>query len=443
MSDYSSLHKQVVFTNLSDTEIEKLIDILNSKRSNGSKKNPKSAELSNEERAFLQCCRENRENEKGEISCPKCGTFKDIRPYGKYKGRQRYRCRLCGRTFADTVGTVLYRSKLSISTWIQFIRFVLQGESCRTISRELHINKSTVLYNRHRICSILREFTENKDKFPSMAEGDEYYYGLSFKDIKDPSFFVDTLGRMPFTHMSRTKRYEYVAQLGYDEDFVEELKMLEIYRKNSLMAFVDEEDLKSQTKFSRAVNAMEKPKCLEVLKTLDEQQKKKVGISNQQVCILTCVDPTHNHYLQSVCVGRIQPKHIEKTLVPHFTKDTILVTDSHSAYKRVANKRKIPLRQIPSGKHTSNGYSLAHINGYHRNVSGFFYPYQGVSTKYLPNYLSLFYWKEKHKDLTYEDQAYEIISLLAMQAKKIPLNQFKNTPITIDLKGILGHPQRA
>lgn len=126
MSDYSSLHKQVVFTNLSDTEIEKLIDILNSKRSNCSKKNPKSVELSNEERAFLQCCRENRENEKGEISCPKCATFKDIRPYGKYKGRQRYLCRLCGRTFADTVGTVLYRSKLSISTWIQFICYIVR-----------------------------------------------------------------------------------------------------------------------------------------------------------------------------------------------------------------------------------------------------------------------------------------------------------------------------
>lgn len=31
-------------------------------------------------------------------------------------------------------------------------------------------------------------------------------------------------------------------------------------------------------------------------------------------------------------------------LVTHFSKDTVLVTDSHRAYKTVANKHKIPLK---------------------------------------------------------------------------------------------------
>ncbi len=122
-----------------------------------------------------------------------------------------------------------------------------------------------------------------------------------------------------------------------------------------------------------------------------------------------------NHYLKPVCVGRIEPKHIQKNLVPHFTRDTMLVTDSHRAYKTIANKNKIPLHQIPSGKHTIEGFHLGHVNGYHHNVSDFLYRYHGVSTKYLSNYLAMFYWKEKHKDMTYRDQAYEIISLLAMQ----------------------------
>ena len=56
------------------------------------------------------------------------------------------------------------------------------------------------------------------------------------------------------------------------------------------------------------------------------------------------------------------------TLVPRFTEDTVLVTDSHRAYKTVANKYKIPLNQIPSGKHTSGGFHLGHINGYHHNI---------------------------------------------------------------------------
>ena len=58
---------------------------------------------------------------------------------------------------------------------------------------------------------------------------------------------------------------------------------------------------------------------------------------------------------------------------------------------------KIPLNQIPSGKHTSGGYHLGHVNGYHHNISVFMYPYHGVSSKFLDYYLALFYWVEKNK----------------------------------------------
>lgn len=246
-----------------------------------------------------------------------------------------------------------------------------------------------------------------------MAEGDEYYYPLSFKDKKDPDFFLEILGRMPYTHRSQSQRYEYVEKQGYPPTFVDAIIKNEQYRKEQLLNYAGFEELKSQSKFSDAVNDMEQPKVFEVLKTLHEQPKKKVGISNQQVCILTCVDPSRNTFAEPVCVGRIAPRHIEKSLVPHFTQDTLLVTDSHSAYKSVANKHKIPLRQIPSGKYTSGGYHLGHVNGYHHNIS------------------------------MLEDQAYEIINLLSMQANRIPLNNFKDIPLTIDLKGILDCPQMA
>lgn len=52
----------------------------------------------------------------------------------------------------------------------------------------------------------------------------------------------------------------------------------------------------------------------------NEQQKKKRGVSNQQVCCLSCVDRNKNQFLQIVCVGRIWASHIEKTLVPFFTR---------------------------------------------------------------------------------------------------------------------------
>ena len=219
-------------------------------------------------------------------------------------------------------------------------------------------------------------------------------------------FFLGTLGRMPYTHLTFEKKIEYVEKQGFDIDFLHRYIKNEEQNKAELLDYVKLGDLKSQEKFSNALNGMDTKKIIEVLNTLHEQQKKKRGISNQQVCCLSCVDRDKNHFLQPVCVGRILPTHIEQALVPHFSKDTVLVADSHRAYKTVANKHKIPLKQIPSGKHTSGGYSLGHINGYHHNISDFMYLYHGVSSKFLDYYLALFYWIEKNKDKSYLDQAY-------------------------------------
>ena len=429
-SNFNDIQKQIAVADLTAEQIQALVSALQNRRS-------ARPQLTKEEKVFFQCCREHRSyaNEKDldTVVCPHCGSVKSIK-HGTRNGRQRYLCKDCGKTFGDTNGTVAFRSKLSVAKWIEFIKLTLQGESCRTIAKELGINKQTALHNRHRVCSVLHQLVSNQDDFRSLAESDEYYYPLSFKDVKDPMFFLGTLGRMPYTHISYRKKIKYVEKQGFDIDFLHSYIKNEEENKAELLNYVKLGDLKSQEKFSNALNGMDTEKIIEVLKTLHEQQKKKRGISNQQVCCLSCVDTNNNHFLQSVCVGRIQPIHIEQTLVPHFTEDTVLVTDSHRAYKTVANKYKIPLNQIPSGKHTSGGFHLGHVNGYHHNISDFMYLYHGVSSKFLDYYLALFYWVEKNKGKTYLEQAYDIITLLANQTKKIPLDKFKYKPISFDMK---------
>ena len=431
-SNFNDIQKQIAVADLTEEQIQELMNALQTRRN----AKPK---LTTEEKVFFQCCREHRSyaNDKDldAVVCPHCGSVKSIK-HGTRNGRQRYLCKDCGKTFGDTNGTVAFRSKLSVGKWIEFIKLTLQGESCRTIAKELGINKQTALHNRHRVCSVLHQLVSNQDDFRSLAESDEYYYPLSFKDVKDPMFFLVTLGRMPYTHLSYEKKIEYVENQGFDIDFLHKYIKNEEQNKDELLDYVKLGDLRSQERFSNAINSMETEKIIQVLKTIHEQQKKKRGISNQQVCCLSCVDTNNNHFLQSVCVGRIQPIHIEKTLVPHFTEDTVLVTDSHRAYRTVANKYKIPLNQIPSGKHTSGGFHLGHINGYHHNISDFMYLYHGVSSKFLDYYLALFYWVEKNKHKTYLEQAYDIITLLANQTKKIPLAKFKYKPISFDMKGL-------
>ena len=429
-SNFNDIQKQIAVADLTEEQIQELMNALQTRRN----AKPK---LTTEEKVFFQCCREHRSyaNDKDldAVVCPHCGSVKSIK-HGTRNGRQRYLCKDCGKTFGDTNGTVAFRSKLSVGKWIEFIKLTLQGESCRTIAKELGINKQTALHNSHRVCSVLHQLVSNQDDFKSIAESDEYYYPLSFKDVKDPMFFLGTLGRMPYTHLSYWKKIKYVKEQGFDIDFLHTYIKNEEQNKAELLDYVELGDLKSQERFSNAINGMETEKIIQVLKTIHEQQKKKRGISNQQVCCLSCVDTNNNHFLQSVCVGRIQPIHIEQTLVPHFTEDTVLVTDSHRAYRTVANKYKIPLNQIPSGKHTSGGFHLGHINGYHHNISDFMYLYHGVASKFLDYYLALFYWVEKNKGKTYLEQAYDIITLLANQTRKIPLDKFKYKPISFDTK---------
>ena len=432
-SNFNYIQKQISFAKLTVEQIKELMSLLQTKRSDKSK-------LTKEEKVFYQCCRERRsysaKKDLDTIICPHCNCDK-YTLNGTKNGKQRYKCKNCTRTYGDTNGTVVFRSKLSIQQWIELIKLTLQGESCRTIAKELGINKQTVLHNKHRICSVIHQFVSNQDDFKSLAESDEYYYPLSFKDIKDPMFFLGTLGRMPYTHRNYGQKLEYIEKQGFDSAFLQSLSVNEEQIRNELLKYVNYDDLKSQEKLSNALNGMETEKIIQVLKTLSEQQKKKRGISNQQVCWLSCIDRNNNHFLQTVCVGRIWASYIEKALVPHFSEDTVLITDSHRAYRTVANKHKIPLKQIPSGKHTSGGYSLGHINVYHHNISDFMYLYHGVSSKFLDYYLALFYWSEKNKHKSYLEQAYDIITLLSNQAKKIPLNKFKDKPISFDLKGML------
>lgn len=206
--DYADIQKKISVAVLTDQEIQELMAILHTKQS----VKPK---LTHEERVFYQCCRERRSYSANQdldtVVCPHCGSVKSIK-YGTSKGRQRYLCKDCKKTFGDTNGTVAFRSKLTVSQWLEFIKMTLQGESCRTISKNLGINKQTALHNRYRICEVIRQLVSNQDDFRSLAESDEYYYPLSFKDKKDPMFFLGTLGRMPYTHRGYWNNIKYVEK---------------------------------------------------------------------------------------------------------------------------------------------------------------------------------------------------------------------------------------
>lgn len=55
------------------------------------------------------------------MCCPHCGSINVIKNGRHQNGRQKYRCKDCKKIFGDTNGTFLYRSKLTLEQWQEFV----------------------------------------------------------------------------------------------------------------------------------------------------------------------------------------------------------------------------------------------------------------------------------------------------------------------------------
>ena len=110
-SNFNDIQKQIAVADLTEEQIQELMNALQTRRN----AKPK---LTTEEKVFFQCCREHRSyaNDKDldTVVCPHCGSVKVVK-YGKSNGKQRYQCKGCDSTFGNTNGTVVFRSKLSVS----------------------------------------------------------------------------------------------------------------------------------------------------------------------------------------------------------------------------------------------------------------------------------------------------------------------------------------
>lgn len=82
-------------------------------------------------------------------TCPRCQSTRTIR-WGRTRGRQRYRCHGCHRTFSDLTGTPLAYTK-RLALWPAFGDCMAQGLSVRRTARRLGIHKDTAFRWRHRL----------------------------------------------------------------------------------------------------------------------------------------------------------------------------------------------------------------------------------------------------------------------------------------------------
>jgi transposase-like protein/IS1 family transposase len=115
------------------------------------------------------------------FTCAHCKSCSVVR-FGKYSGRQRYKCKDCGKTFSDLTNSPLQGTHYP-EKWIKFIDCMLKGMSLREASNELGVHHVTLFYWRHKVLSALEQ--KQIEQFEGILEVDETYFLFSEKGKKN------------------------------------------------------------------------------------------------------------------------------------------------------------------------------------------------------------------------------------------------------------------
>lgn len=111
------------------------------------------------------------------FECPHCNSEHVVR-FGKYNGRQRYRCKSCSKTFTDTTNTVLFRTRKG-NEWITFVDCMFKGYSLRKSAEIVGVTWVTLYYWRHKLLNALKQM--DFEQFEGIVEVDETYFLYSQK----------------------------------------------------------------------------------------------------------------------------------------------------------------------------------------------------------------------------------------------------------------------
>lgn len=121
-----------------------------------------------------------RKSEDGFLECPHCGGSHIVKFGHAPNGRQRFRCKECGRTFVLTTGTVLYYTHKKLDAWKGFIGCMMDKKPLRRCAGACKIHLRTAFFWRHKILDTLRQMMDTVT-LNGVVEADETFQLVSFK----------------------------------------------------------------------------------------------------------------------------------------------------------------------------------------------------------------------------------------------------------------------
>ena len=125
---------------------------------------------------------ENLEEITGEVkACPHCHA-ESIHKWGVRSGLQRYRCKVCSKTFNVLTHTPLARLRHK-EVWIDYAQDLLEGKSIRESAKHCNVDKSTTFRWRHRMLQVPKK--TKAEHLHGIVEFDETYFLESHKGERD------------------------------------------------------------------------------------------------------------------------------------------------------------------------------------------------------------------------------------------------------------------
>jgi transposase-like protein len=115
----------------------------------------------------------------------------------------------------------------------------------------------------------------------------------------------------------------------------------------------------------------------------------KRGISKEQVCILVVRDRSGNTVDFVTGRGPATVAQLKEHLRPVLAPDALLVTDANKAYRTFARQHGISHQYVnlSAGERMRGAVHVQNVNGYHSRFHTWLRRFNGVATRYLPNYL--------------------------------------------------------
>ena len=115
-----------------------------------------------------------------QVACPHCCNT-DIYGHGTYRGRSRYQCKTCHKTFNDHTGTALSGIKKE-KKFQAYLELLIESVSIRKAAKQLDLSISTVFTWRHKLLSAL--WQTNGSLFSGIVEIDDKQLDISEKGNK-------------------------------------------------------------------------------------------------------------------------------------------------------------------------------------------------------------------------------------------------------------------